>query len=134
MILTASTCAIKINLLKQRYFISGQGWSEIQVENVVHVKLLRFCSLWLQLFMCRFGVRIESWILEKVWKNSKSVECFFFKLQQMLNKLFFPVVKSHSISPVAKTFDHRMRSFVSLFCPYCTMVLYVCRKLGSCVL
>ena len=33
---------------------------------------------------------------------------------------FFPVVKS--ISPVAKTFTHRMRSFIIFLCLHCTMV------------
>ena len=35
---------------------------------------------------------------------------------------FFPVVKSRSISPVFKTFNPRMRNFIILLCPHCTMV------------
>ena len=68
MILTVSISTIKINFFKQRYFTSGQGWSEIQVENLVHVNHLLFCSLLLQLFVCRFRVLIDSCILEKVLK------------------------------------------------------------------
>ena len=43
-----------------------------------------------------------------------SLKFFFFsKLQQVLHKwIFFPVAKSYSISPVLKTFNHRMRTFV----------------------
>ena len=32
------------------------------------------------------------------------------------------MVKSYSISPVLKTFNHRMKSFIILLCPHCTVV------------
>ena len=48
---------------------------------------------------------------------------------------FFPVV--NSISPVAKTFNHRMRSFIIFFVPIAPWLQYVCsapwKKLGSCI-
>ena len=48
---------------------------------------------------------------------------------------FFPVV--NSIYPVAKTFNHRMRSFIIFFVPIAPWLQYVCsapgKKLGSCV-
>ena len=50
---------------------------------------------------------------------------------------FFPVVKSYSISPVLKTLNHRMRTFIILVCPHCTVVTVrlqcIMKKLGSCV-
>ena len=50
---------------------------------------------------------------------------------------FFSVVKSYSISPVLKTFNHRMRTFIILVCPRCTVVTVrlqcIMKKLGSCV-
>ena len=40
---------------------------------------------------------------------------FFFQSYNncLISANFFPVVNSHSISPIAKTFNHRMRSFKS---------------------
>ena len=44
---------------------------------------------------------------------------------------------SHSISPVAKTFNHNMRSFRTLLCPRCTMFTVrlqcIMKKAWSCV-
>ena len=92
-----------------------------------------------------FRVRTESWILKKVLKFAKqfsragkmvkSLEFFFSKLQQVLSKWVFSRTQTHSISPVAKTFNHRMKSFVTLIFPHCTAVTDVCnacgRKVGS---
>ena len=50
----------------------------------------------------------------KIW------EFFFFtKLQQVLYD-FFPMVTSYSISPIAKTYNYRMSSFRTFFCPHCS--------------
>ena len=50
--------------------------------------------------------------------------CFVFsKLQWVLDRwIFFAIVKSYSISPLAMTFNHRMRSFIILLRPHCTLV------------
>ena len=86
-----------------------------------------------------YRVCTESWILENVLKfakqfsrpgksleNRDKVWMFslfsFSRLQQVLNKWIFSVVKSHSILPIAKTFNHRMRSLIILLCPHCTVV------------
>ena len=61
--------------------------------------------------------------MEKVWKieiNSgkmvKSLEFFFFQIYNKCFCEFFPLVKCLSISPVAKTFNHIVRSFIILIC------------------
>ena len=50
--------------------------------------------------------------------------CFVFsKLQWVLDRwIFFAVVKSYSISPLAMTFNHRMISFIIRLRPHCTLV------------
>ena len=64
--------------------------------------------------------------IEKVWKSGKKCGGFFSKLQQALNiKFYFPVFKSHSISPVTKTFNHKVRSFRTLLCPLWTVVTVI---------
>ena len=64
---------------------------------------------------------VQSWILEKdlnfpdvekVWKMIKSL--FFQSYKCLISDFVFPVVKSHSISPVANTFHHKMRSFITI--------------------
>ena len=56
-----------------------------------------------------------------------------------MSEYFFRVFKSNSVSPVAKTFNHRMRSFIVLLCLHCTVVIvhvclqFIMKKLGSCV-
>ena len=89
-------------------------------------------------------VHAESWIREKVlisktWKKSRkiiqSLEVFFIAKKSAWSVNFFPVV--NSIYPVAKTFNHRMRSFIIFFVPIAPWLQYVCsapwKKLGSCV-
>ena len=72
-------------------------------------------------------VRPESWILEKVLlleiKSRKKIQSpkFFYSYKKcVISEFFFPVVKP--ISPVAKTFNHRMRSFMIFLCLHYTMV------------
>ena len=50
--------------------------------------------------------------------------CFVFsKVRWVLVRwIFFAVVKSYSISPLAMTFNHRMRSFIILLRLHCTLV------------
>ena len=50
--------------------------------------------------------------MEKVWKMIKSL--FFQSYKCLISDFVFPLVQSHSISPVAKTFHHTMRSFITL--------------------
>ena len=69
---------------------------------------------------------------EKVWK----MEIKSGKIVRSLN--FFLVVKSHSISPIAKIFNHRMRiSFIILYVRIATWLQYICsaswKKFDSCV-
>ena len=80
--------------------------------------------------------------LEKVLKMEiksrkiiQSLEVFFIAEKSAWWVNFFPVV--NSIYPVAKTFNHRMRSFIIFFVPIAPWLQYVCsapwKKLGSCV-
>ena len=39
---------------------------------------------------------------------------FFQSYKCLISDFVFPLVQSHSISPVAKTFHHKMRSFITL--------------------
>ena len=82
-------------------------------------------------------VHTEPWILGKALKFAKqysrpgkslvkivkSLDYFFISKQQQVRKSeFFPLVKSHSVLPIAKTFNHKMRSFRTLLFPHCTVV------------
>ena len=73
----------------------------------------------------------------KSGKLVTSLEFFFFFFQsynKCLISEFFPVVKSYSISPVLKTFNYRMRSFIILLCPHCTVVTFVVTVRLQCVM
>ena len=63
----------------------------------------------------------QTW--KKSGKNCKKSGLFFFsKQQQVLKSKIFPLVKSHSVLLIAKTFNHKMRSFRTLLFPHCTVV------------
>ena len=59
-------------------------------------------------------------------KMVKSLEVFFKATTSDYKLIFFPLLgqshSNHSISPIAKTINHRMRSFRTLLIPHCTMV------------
>ena len=70
-------------------------------------------------FKIRRSICLFTPLLLKIEKKCAKIvlrQSFFF-FQNYNNCLisanFFPVVNSHSISPIAKTFNHRMRSFKS---------------------
>ena len=70
-------------------------------------------------FKIRRSICLSIPLLLKIEKKCAKIvlrQSFFF-FQNYNNCLisanFFPVVNSHSISPIAKTFNHRMRSFES---------------------
>ena len=58
--------------------------------------------------------------LEKSGNMVKIREFFFLKKLQQVLYDFFPVVTSYSISPIAKTYNYRMSSFRTFFCPHCS--------------
>ena len=71
-------------------------------------------------FKIRRSICLFNPLLLKIEKKCAKIVLrlgFFFFFHSYNNCLisanFFPVVNSHSISPIAKTFNHRMRSFKS---------------------
>ena len=86
------------NLLKSRF--------ESKIRAKIVFKIRRSICLFTPLLL-----KIEKTCAKIVLRQS------FFFFQNCNNCLisanFFPVVNSHSISPIAKTFNHRMRSFKS---------------------